>query len=460
MASDNTFVHADQSLLDCLDRFERAPEGCRAAYVALSLLRPHNKERIRLRLAAHLFESLVTGYGCDVFILSNDDLVVIGRGVPATALEKHVERVRALFRRDPATRENANGEDRFFTPYEIDTGARALRQRVEDLRKGKIDPWRIISRTQPPPKPDKVAPRPLLHASDVLDGLDPRPLIRRQPVVRIDAERRGRVIGEEFYVAMHEVRKHCAQNMDLQSNRWLFQEICRLLDPKTLTAIAHLDALPDAGIHLGLNLTLETILSPALDQLLAKLPGETRLVVEVRVIDVFTSLSLLPKAAERLRALGHTFVLDQVDPRALAMIDPARLAVDRLKLVWSDDLADPASVWDGPRPERWIQTVGPDTIILSHIQNDKGILWGLKNGISVFQGFFIDQIIGATTMTGCPRAAECTLMQCVQRRRSAAGPIRESCPSLENLTAVKDLRALGRAAGAGTPSQTKRDRDA
>jgi hypothetical protein len=445
MASDNTLVHGDQSLLDSLERLERTPEGCRAAYLALSGLRSHNREWIRLRLAAHLFEPLVTGYGCEVYILSNGDLVVVGRNVPETALEKHAERVRALFRADPATRSDPDtGTDSFYTHYELEARVRDLRLRVETIRRDRGEPWRIISRTQPAQEPGALAPRPLLHTNEALDKLDPRTLIRRQAMVHIDPDRRGRIVCEEFYIALEEVRRHCAPNLDLRSNRWLFQEICRQLDPRTITALGNLDALPGPDTQIALNLTLETILSPALARLFQALPEGTRLVVEVSVIDAVTNLDLLPRAAERLRAHGHALALDGVDPRALAMIDPARLPVDFLKLAWTEDLASASIPWDGPHPERFIDVLGRDHVVLCHAQTEKALLWGLRNGIRLFQGIFIDQIIGATTMVSCPRHRECTLMQCVQRRRAAAGPIRATCPSPRNLTLVTELRALGR----------------
>ncbi|KAA5607352.1 EAL domain-containing protein [Roseospira marina] len=404
-------------------------------------------------MAAHLFEPLVTGYGAEVFLLSNGDLVVLGRDVPATALETHVERLRALFRTDPASRaESEDGEDLFATAYDLEGGSRDLRVRVTALRSGGIDPWRVMNRTQPQ-KPDRaLEPRPLLQITQALDRLDPRQLIRRQPIVRIDAERRGTIVCEEFYTALAEVRRHCAPDLDMRANRWLFQEACRLLDPRTIAAIAGLAPSPRAGVAIGLNLTLETVLGAAFDRFLAALPPKTRLIVDISVIDAFTNLDLVPRAWERLRSEEHALCLDAVDPRALAMIDPGRLPVDHIKLVWSDDLAEASSVWDGPHPDVLLRALGPDRTILTRVENDRAMMWGLKNNIRTFQGFFVDHIVGATTMAGCPKSQACTLAQCVDRRRAATGAAPTTCPNPPQLTAVTDFRAMpGRSSAQAPP---------
>jgi len=454
MVSDNTLVQGDQSLLDSLERLERTPEGCRAVYVALSGLLPHNKDWIRLRLAAHLFEPLVAGHRCEVFLLSNGDLVVMGRDVAASTLEVHVERLRSLFRADPASRaETDDGVDLFVTFYELEEQDRDLRTRVEALRHGKTEPWRIINRFQSAPDHRSVEPRPLLQMTQALERLDPRPLMLRQAMVRIGSDRLGRIVCEEFYIALEEVRRQCAPDLNLRTNRWLFQEICRLLDPRTLSAVAGLHGLPSGDISLGLNLTLETVLAPPFERFLANLPADTRLIIEISLTDALTSLDLVEKAAARLHARNHLLALDSVDPRALAMIDPARLAVDRIKLIWNKDLGNPDTVWDGPNPDVFVRSLDPDRLILTRVEDERGILWGLRQNIRTFQGFFVDRIISATTMAGCSKQSGCTLAQCVDRRRAVAGATHMACPNPRQLTAVTQVRALARPPSGSGPRQ-------
>lgn len=452
MNAPNALIQGDQSLLDGLERLSRVPEDCWAAHVSLSKLRPHNRSWIRLRLAAHVFAPLVAGYGCEVFLLSNSDLVVIGRGVPPHALETQVERLRALFRADPGSRDaEGRGEDGFATLYDLETHGQALRQRVDALRQSQVDPWRVISRSQPA-EDRPLSPRLLIQVAESLSRLDPRPLLQRQAVLRIEANERGYVVYEEFFMALSEIRRQGAPDVDLGANRWLFQELCRLLDPRLLNGMAALGGgLPQEGIGIGVNLNLETVLSPALETLTNALPANTRVFVEIRGVDAVTNLDRLPEAAARLRQHGHALVFDSVDPRALALLDPLHLDFDLLKLLWTPDLQDRGASWDGPHPLDMIKSLGGERVILSRVESEQALIWGLTHGLRLFQGFFVDRIIGATTMAGCPKRVQCTLAQCVDRRRAAGGPVRAGCPNPPRLGAVTTVRALPRRLTEGTP---------
>jgi EAL domain-containing protein (putative c-di-GMP-specific phosphodiesterase class I) len=452
MSAPNALIQGDQSLLDGLERLSRVPEDCRAAYISLSKLKAHNRSWIRLRIAAHMFAPLVAGYGSEVFLLSNSDLVVIGRGMPEHALEIQVERLRALFLTDPASRDMDNrSEDGFATLYDLEANGQSLRRRVDTLRQSQVDPWRVISRSRPV-EDRPLSPRLLIQVADSLSRLDPRPLLQRQAVLRIEANQHGHVVYEEFFMALAEIRRQAAPDVDLGANRWLFQELCRLFDPHLLNGMAALGAgLPQEGIGVGVNLNLETILSPALDTLTAALPAHTRVFVEIRGVDAITNLDRLPEAAARLRQHGHALVFDSVDPRALAMLDPIHLDFDLLKLLWTPDLEDRDASWDGPHPLDMIQSLGSERVILSRVESEKALIWGLTHGLRLFQGFFVDRIIGATTMAGCPKRALCTLTQCVDRRRAAAGPIRAGCPNPPRLAAVTTVRALPRRLTEGGP---------
>jgi len=379
----------------------------------------------------------------------------MGRDVAASALEVHVERLRSLFRADPASRaETDDGVDLFVTAYELEEQDSDLRTRVEAVRHSKTELRRVVDRSQSAPDHRAMEPRPLLQMTQALERLDPRPLMLRQAMVRIGSDRLGSIVCEEFYIALEEVRRQCAPDLNFRTNRWLFQEACRLLDPRTLSAVAGLHSLPKGDIALGLNLTLETVLAPPFERFLASLPAETRLIVEISLTDALTSLDLVEKAAGGLHAGGHLLALDSVDPRALAMIDPAQLAVDRIKLVWNKDLGDPNAVWDGPSPDVFVRSLDPDRLVLTRVEDERGILWGLKQNIRTFQGFFVDRIISATTMAGCPKQSGCTLAQCVERRRAVAGAIHMACPNPRQLTAVTQVRALAaRRPGGSRPKQ-------
>lgn len=438
----STFVHGDQSLLDCLERLSRSPEGCRAAYIALSRLRFQNRSQIRLRIAASLFAPLVIGHGAEVFLLSNGDLVVVGRDLPGSLLETHVERLRALFQGDPASRGlDDDGRDAFVTYHALEATGRDLVQRVDDVRRVPGESWRTLRRTQEPVGPQPMVPRLMKRVGEALAQVEPHSLVQRQAVIQIDVGRRGHVAFEEFFVSIAELRRHCAPDVDLTANRWLFQEFCRLLDKQMVRALARLDrsTLPSS---LSMNLNLETVTGPVFDDLLRALPPSMNLLVEIQVIDAFANLSRLHDAAAILRARGGALVLDGVNAHALGLVDVGNLDVDFVKVQWEADLADSRTTAGGMDPAEAMDAIGGERVILNRVESEAALRWGLAQGVQAFQGFFMDRMVGATTMAGCPKQELCTLSQCVDRRRAAAGPGRQACPNPPRLNAVRHLSGM------------------
>jgi len=441
----STFVQGDQSLLDCLERLSRAPEGCQAAYISLSELRLHNRSSVRLRIAAFLFGPLVTGYGAEVFLLSNGDLAVVGRDLPGPLLETYVERLRALFQADPASRgRDADGRDGFVTYYALEATGRDLMDRVDAMRRVVAESWRMVRRTQDAGQQPMV-PRLMKRIGDALSKVEPHPMVQRQAVIGIDADRRGYVAFEELFVSIGEVQRACAPDVDISGNRWLFQEFCRLLDQQMVRALGRLDrgTLPAA---VSINVNLETITGPVFDDLLRILPPETRILAEVQLIDAFANLSRLTEAAAVLRQRGHALILDGVNARALGLMDLGKLDVDYIKVQWDADFvtgqAESGGAAGVPDPVRAIDAIGGARVILSRVESEDAVRWGVEHGISFFQGFYMDRMLGATTMAGCPKQGLCTLAQCVDRRRAAAGPVRAACPNPPRLSAVTQLSGM------------------
>lgn len=99
-----------------------------------------------------------------------------------------------------------------------------------------------------------------------------------------------------------------------------------------------------------------------------------------------------------------------------------------------------------------VEAVGPKRVVLARCDTEAAVLWGLSNGIQMFQGRFIDAVVGTVTMAACPSAASCNLGQCAARRASVAGAPRTQCPHPPGLDAVQRFAAptIRAKAGAGT----------
>ena len=128
-------VAVEALLLDHAQRLKRFTEGRRAIHVHLSRLRPYNRRRHHLRIAASAFEPLVSGHEGLVFTLFNDDLVVICKDATVAEIDDFVLRLRFLFSDDPLLLADADkeGADPFCSWYDLEADYAAFVAVAEDI---------------------------------------------------------------------------------------------------------------------------------------------------------------------------------------------------------------------------------------------------------------------------------------------------------------------------------------
>lgn len=429
---------AERELVDTIERGGRTPAGRTAVHLHLSQLLPTNRPPTALRIAARLFAPLEVTSQIRVFPLSSGDIFVLGRDMPEDEVDRIVHRVRSLFEKDPlAFADFEDEDDPFVTWYafEVDYDdlmevARALLSVAELRRQEKL-------REPPPPAP--LQPSDMDELVSKVQRLNMRGHLRRQACVRIDNNREGRVLFDEFTVSMADVRDAVAPETDLFADRWLFQDFSRTLDEvilNTLPESALLESVPAASV----NLNLETVDSRAFRGLLALLEGR-RVIVEVQVIDVFTNLALFQEARDSLRAQGHAILIDGLSPAVLGSMDLTLLDPDFVKLLWLADLAAPQHPRKGEGLADLIDALGPERVILSRCDSDAAVAWGRDQGITAFQGRFIDAVLSTMTMRDCEKSDQCTLAQCTSRRASVLGKVRAECPNRSALDGMRRIVA-------------------
>jgi hypothetical protein len=207
-----------------------------------------------------------------------------------------------------------------------------------------------------------------------------------------------------------------------------------------LSRAALRDHLP---IHVGLS--LEAILSPAFARMsrLARAAG-MRMGIEVPVMQACVELELLDHVRSLLDLAGFELILGPLDATMLALVNPAKLSPDAVKLVWSQQLAD-AAADPGSSLATTLAAISMDRIVLKGVDSEHAVAWGQARGISRFQGAFFDHAQAAARMAGCSGASACTLRQCVSRAGSQGVAGRAGCTN----PALLDHASIGRNGGDG-----------
>ncbi|MDO8607116.1 MAG: hypothetical protein Q7R40_11305 [Phaeospirillum sp.] len=429
-------VTSENLLYDAAERVGRIREGRLALHLHLSRLAPSNREEGRIRIAFRMFESMVDAYRGQMFLMTNSDIVLICKDVRISDLDAMVYKLRALFSTDPLTyAESADGQDRFASYYDIeadfDSFFSLCGQMVADAKKQLTD-----QRNATPIQP--LDSKTLTNVLERIGATDIAGVVRRQACIRINDKMIAEVAFQEFFMSIMDLQKVLAPDVNILSNRWLFQHLSQVLDLRVLSVLQD-SALRKMPTAFSVNLNMATIETPVFQRFEASIRGHAGLVVEFQLLDIFNDLDGFFRARDKLRAHGHKSVLDGMSPVTLQFMDAELFDTDYVKVSWSPDMIDDIKTAE---IQNALGPVGFDRVILARCDTEMSISWGLTQGIRMFQGRFLDSMGAAVTMAQCDKSSACTLNQCVQRHGVITGRPRAECGNNDMLDAFPPLKAI------------------
>jgi len=429
-------ITPESLLYDAAERIGRIRDGRTALHIHLSRLQSQNREENKVRIAFRLFEGMVDIFHGQIFLLTNMDIMLICKDARLADLDAIVYKLKALFNKDPlAYSDDIEGQGGFASVYDLaghyEEFLALCAQLVPEAKKRKAD-QKAAAQIQ------ELDAKSLLRVLSGIAGTSIAGALRRQPCVRITDDNTAEVMFQEFYMSIAELQKDLAPDVNLLSNRWLFQHLSQVLDLKVL------EALQTAGFHrlpaaYSLNLNMSTVESPMFRRFLASLRGNAGLFVEFQLADIFSNLDTFFRVRDDLKAKGVGTVLDGMNTITLEFLDAELYETDFVKVSWSGDMANDIITADLTNA---LGPVGFDHVILARCDSEASIEWGLDRGIRHFQGRYLDSMVAAVTMTHCDKAAACTLQQCNARHGVISGPLRGACGNNDMLDAFPSLKAI------------------
>jgi hypothetical protein len=430
-------------LLDATERVGRIRDGRFAVHLHLSRLRPQNRQEGNLRVAGRMLEPMVSAYRGQIFRLTNDDIVFMVLQPNPSDLRDHLHRLRGLFAKDPLTQDDSgDGTDLFCTIYDLafdyDIFLALVQERLAAAK----------TRLRAPPSPPEPKPLDATSLALLLERLgmiDASPFVRRQSAISLggpqgQAQGQAEVIFQEFFISLTDLQRAVAPDLNLQSNRWIFQHLSTTLDQRLLAAMRTLQlaAMPPS---LHVNLTLPSLADPSFAAFEAGRDQRITLGVELRILDVLADSRAFFATRENLRAKNIRLVIDGLDESTLRFMDVGRTGADLYKLDWNPELAQPTR---GEGLMNALKEIDPSRLLLARCDSETAIAWGMDRGISQFQGRYVEAMLAATTMAVCETASACSLAQCTQRHGVITGPLRGECGNHQRLDKAPSMRAPNR----------------
>lgn len=391
-------------LLEKLSRIEENPSGFFAVHMHLSQLRASNKQRHFVNIAVRAFDNLVNSHDAILYLMMNQDLVLICREILVEDIDPYINKVRGMFSEDPLAAGDDEYEDKFSTWYDLATKedfAAFLSAATELSVKAQVmieEMHRNRESEEGKSSGDPLTARNLAAINQKLQSTRIADLIRQQGCIRIAPGKAGAMVFREHFIAMTELRERVAPGVNFFTSAWLFQYLTETLDKRVLSVIGRKN-FDDLKEPISLNLNIGTVLGRDFANFM-RIVGDNadKVVVELQIIDIFADMNTYGYARDLLQDRGYKVLVDGVNPLALQFFDPANLRPDFIKVAWGKEFEEESK--DDSRLAMFRETVshaGKDSIVLSRVDSEKAVKWGLALGISRFQGYFIDKLVQAMT---------------------------------------------------------------
>ena len=392
-------------LVDTLDRMRRNPEGRKVVHLRLSQLMPPNRTSVRIKIVTRMFRTLESGRQAQIFSLSNDDLVMIINGGAQRDVNNILHRIRKLYEGDPITVEDEGG-DKFVSWYDLQLDAAMAIHAAQLLRQ---EAQQGLPRAAQASLP-ALTPQMLDDVQKKLAFVNIAPFIRDQVALRVNAlSKEASIEFYEFFLSVGDLQRATAPNLNLLGDRWLFQDLSRTMDLRMLETVVRAPQARGTPC-ISLNLNLETILTQTFGTFLERIEKGQKVIVEITPVDLLTNINMYLDVRNVLAAMGHAILIDGLSTTALQMLDVAGLKPDYAKLVWAPELAEMMDPTGNRTATHMVQEIGADKVILSRCDSPKALQWGLKSGISLFQGHFLDSLNKARKRPPMPGQAPARTM--------------------------------------------------
>jgi hypothetical protein len=398
---------ADEAqLADHAHRLTRFPTGWRAVYLHLSNLRAQNRQEHHVRIAAASFEGLSRRFDGRLFRLENNDYVFACKGAEISDIEAVIEKLRFLFSEDPLTIAGSSDGKRFTTWFDISKEgerntfkalADQLYSRAEERRnkerQSRVMDVGVGTRQASKDYTGPLTPELLAKLEEALGRMDIRSLIRRQPICAIIADNDPKLVFNELFIAMAELKKQIMPGVDLFSDRWLFQRLTQSLDRRMMLALPDMKADLDRALSVNINVT--TLLSNEFLHFDSQLRASTKkaIVFELQTADIFSDMGAFLFARDFVHDRGYRLCLDGLTHFTFPLVNREDLGVDLKKMYWAPDLSDSGQETRREKIRQAVVQAGAGRVILCRCDDEKAIEFGQGLGISLYQGRYIDSLL-------------------------------------------------------------------
>jgi EAL domain-containing protein (putative c-di-GMP-specific phosphodiesterase class I) len=197
-------------------------------------------------------------------------------------------------------------------------------------------------------------------------------------------------VGEEYYISFEDFRRERFPKLEIVAAEHFFLALCSTLDQrlfKTLTSTYDLIG----GRMINLNVTVASVAGSVFAQFVHRVPHEHRSLLgfELHCGDLFQDFQQTLGAMETLKREGFRVLLDNMTPDMVNYLDVNSFPVDAVKINVSKECA---ARLDDPKIKAGLSRLPVNKVIFFRCDNKNALAAGQTLGVSVFQGWLIDDL--------------------------------------------------------------------
>lgn len=220
--------------------------------------------------------------------------------------------------------------------------------------------------------------------------------VRNQKIALIQPGEPPRQVMHEFFVGMDMLKKHVFKRVELRGSGNLFNQLTLTLDRLLIGAYGSLN--PD-GAKCSINLNVESVFTKSFQDFMGDEDYSvfSNLVFEFRQDNILQHFDEFVVAAELIRSRGGTIAVDAIFPETVGVVNLPRLSANMAKIFWRTGAE---TVLPRHREEIAAVQAAGTIIVLARLDDELGLEVAHDLGITLFQGFFVDDLLSAQAKAG------------------------------------------------------------
>lgn len=331
--------------------------------------------------------------GGKAFKLSDCDFGVLVKlqetAMIATVRDLKVEMLRTFERHFPGSFGTID-QTRLVLSYELQGNYRSAADRVAKYAE------MAQNAKQPESKSGKLRPLTPADIKNVMKAYDKfgaekfiKTFVRSQEVCLAVEGGKPEPVMTEYFISMDLLRKPLFIDVEMRGSGRLFNEFTLVLDQILLQAF---DKLPVSELRVSLNLNVESVFTEAFENFIENTPDDImqQVVFEFRQANIVENFDEFQVARGLIRAKGAHIAVDQIFPQTVGLVDLDFLGASIAKIHWRNGAEEILH-----EREQAIESLIASGVlpVLIRVDQDRALEVGAEMGITMYQGFLIDDML-------------------------------------------------------------------